>query len=256
MAYIEIHEVFKSFKGPQRTNTPVLEGISLKVERGEFVSVFGPNGCGKSTVFNLIAGLISIDSGEIHIAGKPPSESRIGYVFQDYSESLFPWLRNVDNISIALDSTIRSRKKRRKYTEDFVIDMDLGELPLDLYPYQCSAGQQQLVALMRELISRPDLLLMDEPFVSLDYDRRLSQQAHLLRTWRKTGTTIMFISHEIDEAIYLADKVVLLSKRPANLRATYNIALPRPRNTGMLTSEIFTSLKAEIIETFQEVISS
>lgn len=254
MSYIEINEVLKSYKDHQGDMVPVLDGFDLNINKGEFISVFGPNGCGKSTLFNIIAGLIPYDSGTILIDDKKSEKSKIGFVFQNYSESLFPWLTNIDNIAFSLDSEPISRKQKKTFVSDFVKEIGLSGLPLDKYPYQCSAGQQQLIALLRELIYKPDVLLMDEPFVSLDYDRRLTQQDQLLSSWEKTNSTILFISHEIDEAIYLADRLILLSQRPCKIVASYEIKLPRPRTIDMLVSKEFYLLKEPILKTFREII--
>ena len=253
-SYIEISEISKIYRDTNGTAVPVLEAVNLNVNKGEFVSIFGPNGCGKTTLFNIIADLIPQNSGSIRIDGKKPGESKIGFVFQNYSESLFPWLKNIDNVGFALDPSAGNKPKKHKYIRDFLREMGMEEFPLDKYPYQCSAGQQQLVALARELIYQPDVLLMDEPFVSLDYDRRLSQQDYLLNTWSKTNTTILFISHEIDEAIYLSDRLILLSQRPCTIMASYDITLPRPRTIEMLVSEEFLALKVPILQAFREII--
>lgn len=254
MSYIEIQNVCKTYKDASGGSSAVLDGIDLDIRQGEFLSVFGPNGCGKSTLFNIMADLIEPDEGAITIDGKKSTESRIGYVFQNYSESLYPWLKNVDNIAFSLDNRVGKRQRNRDHVREFVMKMGLDELPLDKYPYECSAGQQQLVALARELIYEPDVLLMDEPFVSLDYDRRLSQQEYLLNSWTKTNTTILFISHEIDEAIYLADRLVMLSQKPARISETFKINLPRPRDVRMLESQKFFELKVPILQSFREII--
>ena len=254
MAYLEINEVSKSYQEPGKPAVPVLDRLSLSVGKGEFVSIFGPNGCGKSTLLNVVADLIHYEAGSILIGGRKPSESRIGFVFQKYGESLFPWLRNIDNIAFSLSSSPGSRREKRNDVWTFVKEMGMEALPLERYPYQCSAGQQQLVALARELIYRPDVLLMDEPFVSLDYDRRLSQQENLLGTWAKTKSTILFVSHDLDEAIYLADRMILLSHRPAKIHASFDITLARPRTVATLASDEFFKIKAPILQAFREII--
>jgi len=257
VSHIEVRNVFKSYEDTATQQAvPVLEGLTLDVNQGEFVSVFGPNGCGKSTLLKIIADLIFLDSGTIQIGGKDSSETRVGFVFQDYRESLFPWLKNIDNIALSLHSNPGSKRHKREMVKAFIAKMGLEVLPLDKYPYQCSSGQQQLVALIRELIYEPDVLLMDEPFVSLDYDRRLSQHDYLLNSWHKTNITTLFISHDIDETIYLSDRLILLSKRPAKIVASYDITLPRPRTVGMLASEEFLSLKAPILQAFMETVGA
>ncbi len=254
MAYLEIRNINKSYQESNKGELQVLKDINLDVRKGELVSFFGPNGCGKSTLLNIIAGLIDYDKGEINIDGKKSVQSKIGFVFQDYSDSLFPWLKNIDNIAFSLDSSFGSKQNKHKYIRDFVVEMGLSQLPLDKYPYQSSAGQRQLVVLVRELIYKPDVLLMDEPFVSLDYDRRISQQEYLLWSWEKTNTTIILVSHEIDEAIFLSDRLVLLSQRPAQILDVFNIALPRPRKIEMLGHEEFFKLKVPILQKFMKII--
>lgn len=254
MAYIEIRDICKNYRDPSGENIQVLENISLDIRKGEFVALFGPNGSGKTTLLNIIAGLIDYDKGLISIGGKRPADAKIGFVFQNYMDSLFPWLKNIDNIGFSLDSSYGSKKRKHEYIQNYVVEMGLGQLPLNKYPYQCSAGQQQLVSLVRELIYKPDVLLMDEPFVSLDYDRRISQQQHLLNSWEKTNSTVLLVSHEIDEAIYLSDRLVLLSQRPAKVLSTYEITLPRPRTIEMLGQEAFFKLKVPILHDFMGII--
>jgi NitT/TauT family transport system ATP-binding protein len=254
VAFIEIRDLNKSYKDSQAGNIEVLENLSIDINKGEFVSIFGPNGSGKTTLLNIVSGLINYDSGSVLIGGKKPADSKIGFMFQNYIESLFPWLENISNIGFSLDSSYGTKKQRENYIQNFLNEMGLGELPLHKYPYQCSAGQQQLVALSRELIYKPDVLLMDEPFVSLDYDRRISQQEYLLNSCEKTNATVLFVSHEIDEAIYLSDRIILLSQRPAKMFASYKITLPRPRKIEMLGQQAFFELKVPILHDFMRLI--
>ena len=254
MEYIKISNLYKSYNESNGRNIQVLEDMNLDIKKGEFISIFGPNACGKTTLLNIIAGLIDIDKGSVTVDGKEPSKVKVGFVFQDYNDSLFPWLKNIDNIAFSLKSSFGPKKKRREYISNYVKEMELEELPLEKYPYQCSGGQQQLVALIRELIYDPDVLLLDEPFASLDFDRRISQQEQLLDTWEKTHSTIVFVSHEIDEALLLADKLILLSQRPATIVDIYNIDLPRPRNIEMYEKAAFFKLKVPILHKFREII--
>jgi len=254
VAHININSLYKSYEESDGENIQVLNNINLKIGKGEFISVFGPNACGKTTLLNIIAGLIDFNKGSVTIDGKEPSKSKVGFVFQDYNDSLFPWLKNIDNIAFSLKSSFGPKKKRREYVCSYVKKMELEELPLGKYPYQCSGGQQQLVALIRELIYDPDVLLLDEPFASLDYDRRISQQEHLLKTWKKTKSTIVFVSHELDEAILLADRLILLSQRPATIVDIYDIGLPRPRSIELYEQEVFFKLKVPILHKFREII--
>ena len=255
MAYIEITDLHKTYSDATSAPVVALDGVSLSVDKGEFVSIFGPNGCGKSTLLNAVADLAPYDSGTIEIDGKPASEARTGFVFQRYSESLFPWLKNIDNICFGLDFLRLGKRGARRHALEFLDRIGLKELPLDKYPYQCSAGQQQLVALARELVCEPDVLLMDEPFVSLDYERRLAQHKYLLQTLAKTRTTVLFVSHEIDEAIYVADRLVLLSQRPGTVREIYDIPFDRPRQIELLEDRRFYDFKMPILHAFREMVS-
>jgi NitT/TauT family transport system ATP-binding protein len=251
--YIEIRGVSKAFADAGREQVTVVDDFSLEIDQGRFVALFGPNGSGKTTLLQLIAGLLPCDAGTIAIGGKPPEKARIGFVFQNYRESLFPWMTNLDNIAFSLGRA-GSRGERRERTREFVAEMQLDDLPLDRYPYQCSGGQQQLVALLRELILRPDVLLMDEPFASLDYERRLAQYERVLASWDKTQTTVILVSHELDEAIYLADTVLLLSRRPATICGAFEVPLPRPREPELLETEVFFELRRPVLQHFLEII--
>ncbi len=255
LAYIEISNLNKVFRDSAEGKTQALKSVNLRIDKGEFVSIFGPNACGKTTLLNIIADLCDYDEGLIKIDGKEPAKSRIGFVFQNYSESLFPWLKNIDNIGFSLDSSFGSKRQKNKYINEYVKAMGLGELPLDKYPYQCSGGQQQLVSLVRELIYDPDVLLMDEPFASLDYEMRISQQEFLLTSWEKTRYTVIFVSHELDEAIFLADRLILLSTRPGEVYASFDINLKRPRKIEMLEEKMFFDLKIPILQKFREIIN-
>ena len=254
MSYLEIRNLRKSYAGPDGP-VPVLGSVTLSLERGEFVSIFGPNGCGKSTLLSAVAGLTEIDAGSVTIDGVAPDRAKVGFVFQNYTESLFPWLRNVDNIGFALASSMPP-KARRQRARDYVKQIGLDTLPLDKYPYECSGGERQLVALAREAIYEPDILLLDEPFASLDFDRRLAQQRNVLQTWERTRCTTLMVSHDLDEAIYMADRFVLLSRRPARIEAVYQIALPRPRRPEMLKDPEFLALRRPIFDRVMEVIQT
>lgn len=168
-----------------------------------------------------------------------------------------PWLKNINNIAFSLTNQYGSKKEKRKIVERFIRDLEIENiLPLNKYPYQSSGGQQQLITILRELIYDPDLLLLDEPFASLDYERRMEQQQMLLRFWDHKHTTVLFVSHEIEEAIFLSDKVVLLSKRPAHVEKAFDIELPRPRTISLYKDELFYRYKKEILNSFLETLKS
>jgi len=227
----------------------VIDNLSISAAPGQFVSIFGPNGCGKTTLLNVVAGLVPFDSGTASVGGKPPGTFRAGYVFQDYERSLFPWRRAIDNIGLPLEATDGSVRSRRHRVQEFLVRCGI-RIPLGHFPYQMSGGQKQLTALARALVGSPHILLMDEPFGALDYQTRLSMADELLRVWHHMRITTLFVSHEIDEAIYLADKLYILSPLPASVVETLEVNLPRPRTRRMLGSEEFLSVRARAIEAF------
>jgi NitT/TauT family transport system ATP-binding protein len=213
----------------------------------------GPNGCGKTTLFRIIAGLEDQEYGRITIGGKPSYESKIGYIFQNYRESLYPWRTCFDNLLVPLELNKVPRKERKKRAEEFLFSLDF-KVQEDAYPYQLSGGQQQLLCILRALLYEPDVLLMDEPFSSLDFQTTLYMHDKVLDIWAKTKATILFISHDINEAVYLADKVVVLSKRPARVMDVIEVDLPRPRKLEMTESEEFFAVRNRVLDIFKDEI--
>lgn len=230
----------------------VIEDVSIEVKSGEFVTFFGPNGCGKTTFLNILSGLLPPDKGDILIQEENPGTAKIGYIFQNFSETLFPWRRNIDNIAFPLE--LKGTSKAERYKKVIELEKNLGiEIDNDSYPYELSGGQQQLVAIARALIEQPYVLLMDEPFNALDFQTRMFMEDKILDIWKKTKATILFVSHDIDEAIYLADKVVFFTKIPAKIAYIMEVNLPRPRRQLMMTSNEFFGLRSKAIEIFRKV---
>ncbi|MDP8206583.1 MAG: ABC transporter ATP-binding protein [Candidatus Electryonea clarkiae] len=247
---LSLQNIEKSYDS-QGKKVQVLSNFDMDVYESEFISIFGPNGCGKSTLLHLIAGIIDSDEGTISIKSNAEDVISIGIVFQNYDKSLLPWRTCLDNIGLPLEAENRfSKKERRKRSFKILEELDI-DLPLDSYPYQMSGGQKQLTCIARAMIRRPSILLLDEPFASLDYQTRISMQEILQDIWGKTNVTTIFISHEIDEAIYLADRVLLLTSRPATVASWYEVPLSRPRKLEMLSAEPYVKLRTDVLNRFR-----
>jgi NitT/TauT family transport system ATP-binding protein len=228
----------------------IYEGFDLELPRGKLISVFGPNGCGKSTLINMIAGLIPVDAGRILFDGQTIDEITFGYVFQNYREALFPWLRAFENIEYPLKLKQVPKRERRARVERLVAHLGV-KIDLSRYPYQLSGGQQQLISIMRALIVEPEILFLDEPFSALDYEMTLFMRDQLQRLFVETGTTTVLVSHDLEEAVYLADHVLLLSRGPARVADFVLYDAPRPRNDATLSEPDFVRVKAHCLDVFQ-----
>jgi NitT/TauT family transport system ATP-binding protein len=244
-AHVTIRGLSKQF-----SDAVVYDRFDLDIPRGKLVSVFGPNGCGKSTLINMIAGLIPTDAGEILFAGKPLRDIKFGYVFQNYREALFPWLRSIANIEYPLKLMKLPKAERRARVERLVAGLGV-KIDLARYPYELSGGQQQLVSIMRALVVEPEILFLDEPFSALDYEMTLFMRDQLQRIFVETGTTTVLVSHDLEEAVYLADRILLLSRRPASIADYVHYDAPRPRSDATLSQHDFVRIKAHCLEVFQ-----
>ena len=250
MAIISIKNLKKSFINNSRT-IEVLGGIDLKIELGEFLIIFGPNGCGKTTLLNIISKLESKDGGEIIGEGS----LKTSFVFQNYREAIFPWQKVIDNIAFPLQLKGVSKNERYKKVESLVSSLGL-KLDLQSYPYELSGGQQQMVAILRALITKPDLLLLDEPFSSLDYKTTLLMEEKILEIWKQLQLTILFVTHEIDEAVFLSGRIALMSDKPSSIVKVLNNNLPYPRHWSMVGSTQFVNLKQMALDTFMSHLGS
>jgi NitT/TauT family transport system ATP-binding protein len=244
-AHITVRGLSKTFGA-----APVYERFDIDIQRGEFVSIFGPNGCGKSTLINLIAGLIPVDRGEILFGGKRLAATKIGYVFQNYREALFPWLTAWNNIAYPLKLMKLDPKTRHDRVERLVARLGI-KIDLARYPYELSGGQQQLVSILRALVVEPEVLFLDEPFSALDYEMTLFMREQLQRLFLETRTTTVLVSHDLEEAVYLADRVLLLTRRPARIADDVAVPLPRQRTDDTLADSAFVRLKSHCLEVFQ-----
>src|SRR5271156_2119597 len=243
--HITIRGMTKYFAG-----WPLYENFDLNIPKHKIVSVFGPNGCGKSTLINMIAGLIPIDAGQILFDGKSLRDTKIGYVFQNYREALFPWLRTVDNIGYPLKLAGETPVEVARRVEELVASFEVG-FDLHSYPYELSGGQQQTASIMRALAPRPEVLFLDEPFSALDFEMTLFIREKLQEGFLRTKTTMILVSHDLEEAVYLADKILLLTKRPTRIAEIVAYDAPRPRTTETLSDPLFIRTKAHTLEIFQ-----
>ena len=241
---LDLRAVSKSFPVPDdpANRRPALDSISMSLEDGELVSLIGPSGCGKSTLLRLVAGLDSPDSGELRIANEPitgPSAER-GLVFQD--PNLFPWLTVRGNIEAGL--VARGVLDQRKTEADDFMRLVGLEAFANAYPHHLSGGMSQRVALARALINHPKALLLDEPLGALDAFTRMRMQDEVLRLWQAHRTTMLLVTHDIDEAIYMSDRIVIMTPRPGRIERTIVVSLDRPR---LRTSDQFLRLRGDIL---------
>jgi NitT/TauT family transport system ATP-binding protein len=241
---LTIRNLTKEFPVPGKESILALSNINLTVGDKEFVSVLGPSGCGKTTLLRIIAGLDSATSGSIELDGEiiaGPSP-RMAMIFQEYS--LYPWRTVRDNVTFGLEVEDMKKAKAREVADQYLHLVGLDEFA-DRYPYELSGGMRQRVAVARALAIEPEILLMDEPFGALDAQTRNLLQKELLEIWEKTKKTIIFVTHSVDEAVFLADRLVVLTPRPGRICEIIPIDLIRPRNR---TSTEFAMLRRQVLD--------
>ncbi|MDR1519459.1 MAG: ABC transporter ATP-binding protein [Planctomycetota bacterium] len=239
---ISVQAVTKSFRQNDGSEVRALSGVDLEVTAGEFISLIGPSGCGKSTLLRLIAGLNSADSGRLLLDGgeiREPDSER-GLVFQN--PLLFPWLNLYDNVAFGLKAR-KIYRERKGDVAEFLRLVGLEKFARS-YPHQLSGGMAQRAALARALVNRPRVLLLDEPLGALDAFTRMNMQDEIIRIWRERNTTMIMVTHDVDEAIYLADRVVVMSPGPARIETDIAVELARPRARSHLD---FLQLRARIL---------
>ncbi len=245
--------VWKVFGSGRRGQAVVaVEDLSLHIHANEFVSLIGPSGCGKSTFLRMVAGLERPTRGEIQVDGRRitgPGADR-GMVFQSYT--LFPWLTVRENVRFALKKQDLSRQAQEEAVSHFLHQVGLQGFE-DAYPAQLSGGMRQRVAIARALVYRPQLLLMDEPFGALDAQTRLLMQELLLRIWEEDRTTVLFVTHDVEEAILLSDRIYVMTARPGRLKAEVAVELPRPRSLlETESSPRFVELRRHLLALIRE----
>ena len=242
---IRAQNVTLTFRPKNREPVTALENLSLEIGKGEFVSIVGPSGCGKSTFLNLLLGLLKPDTGIMELSGKRiagPGQDR-AMVFQEFG--LLPWRTVLGNVELGLElKKVDATARRRRAIE--LIDMAGLAGFANHYPHELSGGMKQRVGLARALATDPEVLLMDEPFAALDAQTRDLMQTELLQVWEKTRKTVLFVTHSIEEAAYLSDRVVVMSARPGRIKQILNVELPRPRDYEMRLTAEFNDLKSRI----------
>lgn len=236
-----IKNLSKSF---QDSKLKVLDDISLTVEKGELVSIIGPSGCGKSTLLDCIAGVTEYDSGEIQ------SKGGAAYMFQD--DVMFPWRSIIDNVILPLELSGMKKDQARNEAEGYLKDFGL-ETFATYYPFMLSGGMRERAALLRTYLCKKEVLLLDEPFSKLDALTRLKMQLWFLKTLQKQKKAVLFVTHDIDEAIFLSDKIYIVSKRPAKLIAEIQVPIKKPRSADILTSSTFITVKKQIMKKLTSV---
>ncbi len=249
MSIIELKNVTKRFETGTGEDFTAVKDISLSIEEGEFITILGPSGCGKSTILEIISGLLTNYEGQVLLEGKnlKDTDPKIGVVFQD--SSLFPWRTVEKNIEIGLECRNVDKDIRKKLVEEYIEKVNLKGFE-DKYPHQLSGGMKQRVGLARTMVNSPDIILMDEPLSAVDYLTRLSIQDEIVELWQKEKKTIIFITHDVSEAVYLGTKVVLLSPSPGRIKRIFDVPLSRPRSRDddpilHTISEIYKELSTE-----------
>jgi NitT/TauT family transport system ATP-binding protein len=254
---ISFRGVSKSYPSKHAAQSPTLalERLDVDIHSAEIVSVLGPTGCGKSSALNLIAGFEEPSSGDVlldntFVRGPGPDRA---VVFQQ--ASLFPWLNVFDNVTLGVKCRGMPEQEYRMRAERLLVEVGLSGF-LKHYPYQLSGGMQQRVQIARALISAPKVLLMDEPFGALDYQTRIFMQELLLKLWVEYKPTVLFITHDVSEAIFISDRVLVMSRRPGRIKLAVDVLAPKPRTAEFLSAPEFVELQRELLRAVQEEVQA
>jgi NitT/TauT family transport system ATP-binding protein len=228
--------------------TELYQNLSFRTKPNSITAVFGPNGSGKTTLFNLLCGILDPDNGTISLPARP------SYLFQNYRESLLPWRTGYENLSFPLQLQGLDREKIDRRVRKFLKNVNVA-LPLEKYPYEMSGGQQQMLAILRTLIVSPKVLLLDEPFSALDYENALRQRNLVQEYHMRNGGDILIITHDIEEAVYLADRIIVLSHKPTSVVGVVTNALPYPRDVNAMKSQRFHETTTDVLRLFQQAMA-
>jgi ABC-type nitrate/sulfonate/bicarbonate transport system ATPase subunit len=248
---VNIRDIRKSYVTSRGRSIDALQRVDLDIENGEFVCIVGPSGCGKSTILRIAAGLEAADGGQVLFLEQPVASPRpeVGMVFQEYS--VLPWRSVLANVMLGPEFLREPKASRTERARHYLALVGMADFA-DAFPYELSGGMRQRVAIARALAAKPRVLLMDEPFGALDAHTRILMQKELLRIWRETGKTIVFVTHSVDEAVYLADRIVVMTARPGKVREILPIRMDHPRDRsdpryGRLTAQILDMLEEEVL---------
>ena len=244
---IHIQNLTKEFIGPKGVTFPALDRVSAEIHDEEVVCLLGPSGCGKSTLLNVIAGFEAPTQGTVSIRGQivtHPGPDR-AVVFQ--TSALLPWFTVIDNITLGVKCRGMPRDQYSRRAAEYITAIGLQGFEHH-YPYQLSGGMRQRVSIARALLGQPEVLLLDEPFGALDAQTRLTMQELLLDIWDKYRPTIVFVTHDVEEAVFLASRVLVMSARPGRIREEVVVPIPRPRTFNVLTSEAFVATKKQLLD--------
>jgi NitT/TauT family transport system ATP-binding protein len=258
-AAIQLRDVTKRFATPSGGVYTALRGLSLEVAQGEFAAIVGPTGSGKSTTLSLISGLEPVSEGVVMVGGRPVSgiAEGVGFVFQ--TDAVFPWKTVLENVAAGPRYHGVSGREARDRARDWISRVGLAGFE-DRYPHQLSGGMRKRVALAQSLINEPRILLMDEPFSALDVQTRSLMEDELLALWASTSASVVFVTHDLEEAIALADRVFVLTAGPATVKGEYHVPIPRPRNVSEIRfapgfadvyREIWTGLRDEVLVSYE-----
>lgn len=247
MTTIQITNVCKSYRVIGSSSKQVLKNVNLSIASNDILSLVGPNGCGKTTLLNVIAGLIKPDSGEIRYEPQQNFTRRVGYVWQDYRASLLPWLDAAENVAFPLRAHGMPKSERREIAIGLLTQFLPGVAPQSKC-YELSGGQQQVLCLLRSSIGNPEVLLMDEPFAALDQQRNWNLAAFVEKLWAQNQVPTVFVSHDVDTAILMGGEIILLAKQGGEIKKRLHNPLPRPRSTKMLTAIEHVNIRKEIID--------
>lgn len=253
MSHLVVRALSKTYVDEHRgEDVLALDRTDFEVEEGELIALLGPSGCGKTTILNIVAGFVEPTSGEVLLSDEPiagPGPDR-GVVFQSFA--LFPWKTVLGNVAFGPKMAGRSRKEREQLAREFIELVGLAGFE-DRYPHELSGGMQQRVGVARVLANSPKVMLMDEPFASVDAQTRMKLQEDLTRIWSERHTTIVFVTHDIEEAVFLADRVVVMSPRPGRIREILEVPVPRPRKwEGLIEDPAFSRTVHQIMALMSE----